>query len=95
MDGPVTIEIEARAGADREGIAWDPWRSVWVVHVREEPRRGRANDAILSALARWLGVPGAELRWVRAGKGARKVVAVDGLSAPEVRRRLEATARKP
>ena len=89
------VTVEARPGGDRESIVWDPWREAWVVHVRERAERGLANAAILAALQRWLSVEGSSLRWVRAGKGSRKVLEVDGLDEPEIRRRLGAASNDP
>ena len=86
------IFIEARPGSDRESVAWDPWRDAWVVHVRERAERGRANEAIMAALGRWLSLERSSLRWVRAGRGLRKVAEIDSLEEPEIRRRLQAAS---
>jgi uncharacterized protein YggU (UPF0235/DUF167 family) len=94
MTAPVRIVIQARPGSSREAVSWDRWRSAWVVHVREKAERGRANEAILTALGRWLSVDPKALRWVRAGKRTRKIAEVEGLSASEVKRRLDGASRE-
>jgi uncharacterized protein YggU (UPF0235/DUF167 family) len=88
----VRLTIEARPGSSRESIDWDPWRSAWVVHVREPRELGQANDAVLAALGRWLALDRTALRWVSAGKRRTKIAEVDGLSEVEVKRRLGAAS---
>jgi uncharacterized protein YggU (UPF0235/DUF167 family) len=82
------IAIVARPASPREEIAWDSWRRAWVVRVRARPVSGRANDAILRALAGWLDIAPADVRWLRAGKGPWKVAAVRGITSEEAARRL-------
>ncbi len=94
MDEGVAIPITARPGSAREAIAWDPWRRSWVVRVRARPVQGEANDAILRALAVWLGVRPSDVSWLRAGKGSSKLARARGVGPEEVERRLrEACAR--
>lgn len=88
-----TVELLARPKSRRESISWDRWRRRWVVHVREPAVHGEANEALLRALAGWLGVAPGEVRWIRGERTSRKVVEVLGLSDEEVRRRLERAAQ--
>jgi hypothetical protein len=60
--------------------------------VTAAPVEGRANEALLRLLAEALSVPRSSLRIVRGQRSREKVVAVDGLDAAEVRRRLELRA---
>ena len=46
------------------------------VAVTEPPREGRANAAVVSAVARFLGVPSSRVRIVRGLASRRKVVEV-------------------
>jgi hypothetical protein len=60
--------------------------------VSASPVQGRANEALLRLLAEALGVTRASLRIMRGQRSREKVVAVEGLDAAEVRRRLELRA---
>ena len=60
------------------------------VRVTAPPVDGRANEALTALLARALGVPKRDVRVVAGQASRQKVVAVDGLTNVEVRRRLEA-----
>lgn len=60
------------------------------VSVAAPPRDGRANAALLDLLAAALGVAKSRLRIVRGHGGRGKLVAVDGLSDAEARRRIDA-----
>jgi uncharacterized protein (TIGR00251 family) len=57
--------------------------------VMAPPVEGRANEALLRLLANALGVPKSSLRILRGERGREKLVAIEGLDAAEVRRRLE------
>ena len=59
------------------------------VRVKAPPVEGRANEALLRLLARALSVPRSSLGVVRGQASRDKLVAVEGLDAAEVRRRLE------
>jgi uncharacterized protein (TIGR00251 family) len=57
--------------------------------VTAPPVEGRANEALLRLLSAALGVPKSSLRIVRGQRSREKLVAIEGLDAAEVRRRLE------
>jgi hypothetical protein len=61
----------------------------WKVSVSAPPERGRANDAVLTLLARRLRVPRASLAVVSGRGGRDKVVELRGLDEAEAVRRLE------
>ncbi len=62
----------------------------WRARVAAPPERGRANRELVALLAEALGV-GRDRVTVAAGRtGRHKVVEVEGLSAAEIDRRLEA-----
>jgi uncharacterized protein YggU (UPF0235/DUF167 family) len=78
-------------GARRSGIV-GRHGDAWKVAVAAAPERGRANDAVLSLLARSLDIPVARLTLV-SGHGARdKVVELSGVEAEEIERRLASAA---
>ena len=81
------LAVIARAGADRVG----PYRDgVLRVRVTRPPAGGEANRAVLRLVARALGIGPSRLRLVSGDRGRRKRVAVDGIDAPELARRLDA-----
>jgi uncharacterized protein YggU (UPF0235/DUF167 family) len=64
----------------------------WKIRVAAPPEDGRANDALVSLLARTLGLPRRDVSVV-AGHGARdKVVSLEGISPSDLERRLGAAA---
>jgi len=85
MPATLRIHLTPRSARDEVlGLEGDVLR----VRVTAPPAEGRANEAILRLLARTLGVPKGSLRIVRGQRSRDKLVAVEGLDAAEVRRRL-------
>lgn len=82
----LSIRLTPRASRDEVGaFEGETLR----VRVMAPPVDGRANEALTRLLASKLGVPRGAVRVV-AGQASRlKVVAVDGLTVDEVRRRLD------
>lgn len=81
------LAVMACASADWVG----PYRDgVLRVRVTRPPAGGEANRAVLRLVARALGIGPSRLRLVSGGRGRRKRVAVDGIDAPELARRLDA-----
>ena len=73
--------------ASREGI--DGWHAgVLRVRVSAPPVEGDANRAVISVLARALGVPPSALSIVQGARGRDKVVRVEGLRPEDVAARL-------
>ena len=83
------IELWAHPGARRDDVAWDPFRSRWIVSCREPAVDGRANVAIARLLALRLGVPPRSVRYLAGVRSRAKVVEVEGLAEAEIRVRLE------
>jgi len=89
MSTTLRIHLTPRSARDEVlGLEGDILRA----RVTAPPVEGRANEALLRLLADVLGVPRASLRIVRGQRSREKVVAVDGLDAAELRRRLELRA---
>jgi len=67
------------------------------VTVRALPDRGEANQALITVLAKWLGVPKSRFELAAGGKSRNKSVAIEG-SADELAKilaaRLQTDARK-
>ncbi len=81
------LRLRVSPGASRSEVV-GRYREGWKVRVAAPAERGRANEALLRLLAEALGVPKSSLRIVRGQRSREKLVAVDGLEAAEVRRRL-------
>lgn len=58
------------------------------IHLQAPPVDGAANAALIRFLASRLGCPAASVRLLRGERGRRKWVAVEGLTASQLRRRL-------
>ena len=82
----VAVRLSPRASrTEIAGFEGDELR----VRVTAPPVDGRANEALTRLLAKRLGLARGDVRIV-AGHGSRqKVVAIDGIAASEVRRRLD------
>ena len=85
---PTTLRVHLTPRSARDevlGLEDDVLRA----RVTAPPVQGRANEALLRLLAEALGVPKSSLRIVRGQRSREKLVAVEGLDAAEVGRRLE------
>ena len=85
--GSCRLELVVQSRASREEVTWSaggPLR----VRVTAAPERGKANTAVVAALASRLGVPRREVRIVSGQRSRRKVVELPLLCA-EVMKRLE------
>ena len=89
MPTTIRVHLTPRSARD-EMLGWDD--DVLRARVSAPPVKGRANEALLRLLAEALGVPKSSLRIVRGQRSREKLVAVDGLDAAEVKRRLERRA---
>lgn len=67
----IVVEVRARAGARRNGV--DGIRDgAILVAVTQAPERGKANEAILEELARFLGVKRSAVRLISGATSPRK-----------------------
>jgi uncharacterized protein (TIGR00251 family) len=81
----LSLRVQPRASRDEiVGIAGDAIR----VRLTAPPVGGAANDALLRFLAARLEIPRSALTLVSGHTARTKVVALDGVSAEEVSRRL-------
>ena len=87
-----TLKVRVIPGARQEGIAGCQGDSLRV-RVRARAERGRANQSLVSLLARRLGVAPASLTIVRGALSRDKLVRVDGLSDQELLATLDDTHR--
>jgi hypothetical protein len=81
----VVVRVTPRAGRD-EVVGWqgDELR----VRLRTPPVDGRANAALVGLLASRLNVPPSSIELVSGATARVKRLRVEGLSGPELRRRL-------
>ena len=83
----VRLSVRLTPRASREEIAGFEGETLRV-RVTAPPVEGRANRALVRLLAKRLGLPRGAVRVVTGQTSRSKVVAIDGLDATELRRRL-------
>ena len=83
----VRLSVRLTPRASREEIAGFEGETLRV-RVTAPPVEGRANRALVRLLAKRLGLPRGAVRVVTGQTSRSKVVAIDGLDAVELRRRL-------
>ena len=77
--------IQPRAGSD---AVVGERQDMVAIRLQAPPVDGAANAALIRFLARRLCCPASAVHLLRGAKGRRKWVAVEGLTAAELRRRL-------
>jgi len=94
MDGPVTrLRLRVSPGANRSAVIGRHGAG-WKVRVAAAPERGRANDAVVELLSTALDVPRPRVRLVSGASVRDKIVELEGVTADEIDRRLDAAGRK-
>lgn len=86
----LAVRLTPGASADRID-GWDvdaEGRPVLKVRVRARPVEGEANTALLTLMARTLDVPRSAVSLERGGQSRTKMIAVAGLSEPDLKARL-------
>ena len=86
----LAVRLTPGAAADRID-GWDvdaDGRPVLKVRVRARPIEGEANVALLKLMAKALGVPRSAVTLERGGQSRTKMLAVAGLSEPDLKARL-------
>jgi uncharacterized protein len=86
----VRLEILAKPGARIPGV--DRRNADVVVAVRERAADGKANEAILRAVADWLGIAPSRIVLMHGGSGRRKLLSIDGIDDAVLRARVAALA---
>lgn len=87
-DGAVRFEVHAKPRAKRSRVV-GPRGDALEVSLAAPPVDGAANEELVRTLAEALGVPRRHVSLVRGDASRHKLVEVTGLSAEEVRARLE------
>jgi len=83
-----TFVVRLKPGAKHDGITVIPGESTIQVAVTAPPVENRANDRCIVLMAKRLGVAKSSLSIIKGGHCREKVIACEGLSIDEVRRRL-------
>ena len=83
------LEILVRPRARRAGIVGFRADGRLVLAVNAPPEDGRANDAVAELLGEALGVRTRDVAIVRGVRSRAKCIEVQGISEPELRRRIE------
>ncbi|HWT05999.1 MAG TPA: DUF167 domain-containing protein [Xanthomonadales bacterium] len=84
----VRLEIVAKPGARVTGVTRRG--ADVVVAVRERAVAGQANEAILRAVADWLGIAPSRVALMHGGSGRRKLLAIDDVDEAALRARIAA-----
>ncbi len=82
-----TLEIKVKPGSKRPGVIRDGERLL--VAVAERAVEGAANEATIAALAKALGLAPSRIALLRGRRGRIKLVGISGISAEELRGRVE------
>lgn len=83
----VVLRVRVTPRATRDAVTGIDERGIRVA-VRAAPERGRANEAVLRAVAAWLGVAPSTLEIASGGGGRDKRVLVRGIGADDLRARV-------
>lgn len=85
VEAKFRVRLTPRARQDRL-IGWRD--DVLWAQVSAPPVEGQANEALVRLLAQGLKVPRGQVRLLSGQRSRQKVVAVEGLTAEEIKRRL-------
>jgi uncharacterized protein len=89
----VRLNLRVAPGAKRTAIV-GPHGNGWKVSVAAPPERGRANDELVSLLARELDLARRDVRVVAGLGGRDKVVELGGITVEEAERRLRSAGKR-
>ena len=92
MEPSTSLRLRVSPGARRTELV-GRHGDAWKVRVSAPPEDGRANDAVLSLLAKQLDLPRRSLEIVSGKSGRDKVVRMAGISQAESEQRLEGAVR--
>ena len=87
------LKVTVSPGAGRSAVA-GRHDDGWKIRIAATPERGRANRALVELVAEILAVPRNAVRVVSGQTSRRKTIEVDGVTASEADRRLEAASRR-
>lgn len=84
------LRLKVVPGASREGLEWlDDDHTILKVRVTAPPEKGKANKAVTKLLAKALDLSPQAVTIASGSGSQQKVVAIAGLTAPQVHARLD------
>ena len=83
------LEVRVQPGAKRNALEAVAGRAL-KAYVTAPPEGGKANDALVTLLAKALGVARGRVRIVRGHRSRKKLVTIEGVSSEDVLLRLRA-----
>ncbi len=90
VDGGCVLRVEVSPGSARNSwVGYDQWREAVKVKVAAEPRRGKANDALASFVAKTFGVARSSVHILAGGKSRIKDVLIVSVDLGRARSILE------
>ena len=86
MTARIGVRLTPRGGRDRID-GWDG--AVLRVRVAARPADGRANESMVRLVAKAAGVPPSRVTLVSGAQSRTKIVEIEGLTAEEIRARIQ------
>ena len=81
----VLIKLLVTTGASRSGFrGYDEWRKCIRITVKSQPRKGEANEEIVSMISGWFGLEESSVAIVSGLKERSKTVSVRGMDVERV-----------
>jgi uncharacterized protein YggU (UPF0235/DUF167 family) len=90
---PLRLLVRVVPGARRSEVVGRVGEA-WKLRVAAPPERGRANDELVTLLARTLDVPRSSVRVARGHTTGQKLVEVERLTREEAERRLVSAGKE-
>lgn len=83
-----TLAVKVVPGASRDQVAGRYGEGI-KIRVAAAPEKGRANAAVISVLAEWLGIKPAQIELTGGPVNPRKTFRISGLSEVEMRAKVD------
>ena len=85
--GGCVFPVKVQPGARKDQVAGE-WNGAFKIKLAAAPVDGQANQSLIAALSRAIGVPKSSISIVRGERSRMKVVSVLGVSAARIAARL-------
>lgn len=93
MTESARIRVRVTPGS-RDASVVGRYGDAWKLRISEAPERGRANEGVLSLLARVLSLSQRNITLVSGHSSRDKIIELEGIDSLEIERRLAADDRK-